>query len=91
MKKARAMLKERISKNGRQETKPRDGGCGYRCVEGDIDRTLAMTRTSTASMGKLDRMLDGEKKRRGVRRKVSVPACLLPHAHSLLFAPVRPD
>lgn len=40
----------------------------------DIDRTLAMTRTSTASMGKFDRVLDGEKKLRGVKRKV--PPCL---------------
>ncbi|KAN0123683.1 RRS1 domain containing protein [Lactarius tabidus] len=34
-----------------------------------IDRTLAMTRTSTASMGKFDRVLDGEKKLRGVKLK----------------------
>ena len=38
--------------------------------KGHIDRTLAMTRTSTASMGKFDRMLEGEKKPRGVKRKV---------------------
>lgn len=38
--------------------------------KGEIDRTLAMTRTSTASMGKFDRMLEGEKKPRGVKRKV---------------------
>lgn len=31
-----------------------------------------MTRASTASMGKFDRMLQGEKKPRGVKRKVSV-------------------
>ena len=35
-----------------------------------IDRTLAVTRTSTASMGKFDRTLEGEKKLKGVKRKV---------------------
>lgn len=38
--------------------------------KGEIARTLAMTRSSTASMGKFDRMLEGEKKPRGVKRKV---------------------
>jgi len=38
--------------------------------KGVIERTLAMTRASTASMGKFDRMLGGEKKPRGVKRKV---------------------
>lgn len=36
----------------------------------DIDRTLATTRISTASMGKFDKKLDGEKKVRGIKRKV---------------------
>ncbi|KAG8219020.1 ribosome biogenesis regulatory protein-domain-containing protein [Butyriboletus roseoflavus] len=35
----------------------------------DIDRTLASTRTSTASMGKFDRKLEGDRKMRGVKRK----------------------
>ncbi|KAG6329115.1 hypothetical protein ID866_9975 [Astraeus odoratus] len=35
----------------------------------DIDKTLAATRTSTASMGKFDRKLEGDKKLRGVKRK----------------------
>jgi len=35
-----------------------------------IERTLATTRASTASMGKFDRMLEGEKKARGMKRKV---------------------
>jgi regulator of ribosome biosynthesis len=38
--------------------------------KGEIARTLAMTRSSTASMGKFDRMLEGEKKPRGGKRKV---------------------
>ncbi|KAF8464331.1 ribosome biogenesis regulatory protein-domain-containing protein, partial [Russula ochroleuca] len=37
--------------------------------KGEIERSLAMTRASTASMGKFDRMLQGEKKPRGVKRK----------------------
>ncbi|KAJ4482416.1 RRS1-domain-containing protein [Lentinula aciculospora] len=35
----------------------------------DLERTLATTRTSTASMGKFDRKLEGEKKLKGVKRK----------------------
>ena len=38
----------------------------------EIERTLATTRASTGSMGKFDRMLEGEKKPRGVKRKVRV-------------------
>ncbi|OBZ70190.1 Ribosome biogenesis regulatory [Grifola frondosa] len=34
-----------------------------------IDRTLAVTRSSTASMGKFDKTLDGEKKLKGIKRK----------------------
>jgi len=37
--------------------------------KGEIEHTLAMTRASTASMGKFDRMLEGEKKPRGGKRK----------------------
>lgn len=37
----------------------------------DIEKTLASTRISTASMGKFDRRLEGEKKLGGVKRKVS--------------------
>ena len=36
----------------------------------DIDQTLASTRISTASMGKFDKKLEGDKKMRGVKRKV---------------------
>ncbi|KAJ3843753.1 ribosome biogenesis regulatory protein-domain-containing protein [Lentinula raphanica] len=35
----------------------------------ELERTLAMSRTSTASMGKFDRKLDGERKLKGVKRK----------------------
>ena len=51
--------------------------------KGEIERTLATTRASTASMGKFDRMLEGEKKSRGVKRKVRVkmvPSFERPHS-----------
>ncbi|KIK96067.1 hypothetical protein PAXRUDRAFT_139324 [Paxillus rubicundulus Ve08.2h10] len=35
----------------------------------EIERTLASTRTSTASMGRFDKKLEGDKKMRGVKRK----------------------
>ncbi|KAF5380651.1 hypothetical protein D9757_007021 [Collybiopsis confluens] len=35
----------------------------------ELERTLSMSRTSTASMGKFDRKLEGEKKLKGVKRK----------------------
>lgn len=38
----------------------------------DISKTLATTRISTASMGKFDKKLEGEKKLRGVKRKVCI-------------------
>ena len=38
----------------------------------EIERTAATTRMSTASMGKFDRRLEGEKKVRGVKRKVCI-------------------
>ncbi|KAI9431909.1 ribosome biogenesis regulatory protein-domain-containing protein [Lactarius indigo] len=62
-----------------------------------IDRTLATTRTSTASMGKFHRALDGEKKLRGVRHKIPYPSCLsLARAHYftpnyICMAPLRPQ
>jgi len=38
--------------------------------KGEINRTLATSRVSTASMGKFDKVLEGEKKLKGVKRKV---------------------
>ena len=38
--------------------------------KGEIEKTMAATRVSTASMGRFDRKLEGEKKLRGVKRKV---------------------
>jgi regulator of ribosome biosynthesis len=39
----------------------------------EIDRALATTRVSTASMGRFDKKLEGEKKLKGVKRKVCMP------------------
>ena len=90
-KEARAKRKERIAKNERQHTQNlAKAGAGTGARKKDIDRTLAMTRTSTASMGKFDRVLDGEKKLRGVKRKVSVSLSM--RTHSLLspqFDPIE--
>ena len=56
------------SQHGQATTTKTPGTLSER--KGEIERTLAMTRGSTASMGKFDRMLEGEKKPRGVKRKV---------------------
>ena len=79
-KEARAARKERVAKNDRQrlqnlaqtqKERPAATATGAHVDrKREIDRTLATTRTSTASMGKFDRVLDGEKKLRGVKRKV---------------------
>ncbi len=37
----------------------------------EITKTLSSARISTASMGRFDKKLEGEKKMRGVKRKVS--------------------
>ncbi|KAJ3569090.1 hypothetical protein NP233_g5285 [Leucocoprinus birnbaumii] len=67
---ARDERKARVAKNERQRLQNlahAAGPSGDRKKE--IDRTLATTRVSTASMGKFDRQLDGEKKPRGIKRK----------------------
>lgn len=72
---ARDARKERVAKNEKKHAQnvartntasnPRDAR------KRDIEKTLATTRISTASMGKFDKKLEGEKKVRGVKRKVS--------------------
>lgn len=79
-KKARDERKERVAKNQRQQEKnlsraqqestPSSAPHPIAQRKRDIDRTLATTRTSTASMGRFDRKLEGEKKLKGVKRKV---------------------
>ncbi|KAJ7723973.1 ribosome biogenesis regulatory protein-domain-containing protein, partial [Mycena maculata] len=67
---ARDERKARVAKNEKQReanaaraSNPRDAR------KQDIARTLATSRISTASMGKFDKTLEGEKKVRGVKRK----------------------
>ncbi len=75
---ARDARKTRVAKNERQQAQniaraqgtPKDTPAPVVHRKQEIDRTLATTRTSTASMGRFDRKLDGEKKLKGVKRKV---------------------
>jgi hypothetical protein len=63
--------KARVAKNERQRLQNLAHTTGSSADrKKEIDRTLATTRISTASMGKFDRQLEGEKKPRGVKRKV---------------------
>lgn len=73
--------KARISKNERQHEQNlarAQGATGSTVVPAiaerkkQIDKTLVTTRTSTASMGRFDRKLEGEKKLKGIKRKVRV-------------------
>ncbi|KAJ6502166.1 ribosome biogenesis regulatory protein-domain-containing protein, partial [Mycena sanguinolenta] len=67
---ARDERKARVAKNEKQRLGNSARAQGPREVrKEEIDRTLATTRTSTASMGKFDKKLEGEKKARGVKRK----------------------
>ncbi|KAI9000766.1 ribosome biogenesis regulatory protein-domain-containing protein [Trametes punicea] len=76
---ARDARKARVAKNERQrqqnlsraaqEVVPTAGPAPVDVRKKQIDRTLAVTRTSTASMGKFDRTLEGEKKPKGMKRK----------------------
>ena len=90
-KEARAERKARVAKNEQQRMKnlarsqhgqaAKTATTGVHPLserKGEIERSLAMTRGSTASMGKFDRMLEGEKKPRGMKRKVSAHPPLLP-------------
>lgn len=78
---ARDARKERTAKNEKkhlQNAARANGGRGApssnmhprESRKKDIESTLATTRISTASMGKFDKTLEGEKKLRGVKRKV---------------------
>lgn len=69
---ARDERKERVTKNEKkhQQNVARSNTTPRQERKDEIERTLATTRQSTASMGKFDKKLDGEKKIRGVKRKV---------------------
>ncbi|KAJ7256543.1 ribosome biogenesis regulatory protein-domain-containing protein [Mycena haematopus] len=67
---ARDERKARVTKNEKQRLGNVARAQGPREVRKEaIERTLATTRTSTASMGRFDKKLEGEKKVRGVKRK----------------------
>jgi len=67
---ARDQRKERIVKNEKRHQQNIARAVNPRQQrKEEIERTLAFTRTSTASMGKFDKRLEGEKKPRGVKRK----------------------
>ncbi|KAI0774522.1 RRS1-domain-containing protein [Fomes fomentarius] len=79
-KEARDARKARVAKNERQHQQNLTKAAQVHSVGGSsaaplgdrkkiIDRTLAVTRSSTASMGKFNRQLEGEKKLKGVKRK----------------------
>lgn len=71
---ARNARKARVAKNERQKLQNTARAQAAREEreqrKGDIDRALTSTRISTASMGKFDKKLEGDKKMRGVKRKV---------------------
>ena len=62
----------RISANEkkRQQDIARAGASPRQERKMEIEKTLATTKISTATVGKFDKRLDGEKKIRGVKRKV---------------------
>ena len=75
---ARAERKARVVKNEQQmaqniaRTQGESTAAGPSSKEqrkGEINRTLATSRVSTASMGRFDKTLEGEKKLKGVKRK----------------------
>ncbi|KAJ7086005.1 ribosome biogenesis regulatory protein-domain-containing protein [Mycena belliarum] len=68
---ARDERKARVAKNEKQRlgNAARAAGTPRDARKQEIERTLATSRVSTASMGKFDKKLEGEKKIRGVKRK----------------------
>ena len=71
---ARDARKARVAKNDRQRLQnvARAQGTPKEEKKAEIEKTLATTRISTASMGRFDKKLEGEKKMKGVKRKVSI-------------------
>lgn len=69
---ARDERKSRVAKNDKQRlaNQARAAPNERDQRKKEIDTSLATTRISTASMGKFDKKLEGEKKLRGVKRKV---------------------
>jgi regulator of ribosome biosynthesis len=71
---ARAARKARVAKNERQHlqnaARAQGAGAGREERKGELDREIVTARVSTASMGRFDKKLEGEKKLKGVKRKV---------------------
>ena len=91
-KEARDARKARVSKNERQrlqnEARAQNSNTEREQRKKEIEKTLAITRGSTASMGKFDKKLEGEKKLRGVKRKVRWATCIYLTCYSLtVFVP----
>lgn len=72
-KELRDARKSRVAKNERQrlqnQARAAEAHTEREKRKSELDRTLATTRISTASMGQFDRKLEGEKKIRGIKRK----------------------
>ncbi|KAG8956400.1 Rhodanese- sulfurtransferase [Tulasnella sp. 419] len=66
---ARKKRKERVAKNEKQRLQNLVHNSAQESRKAELQKTLATTRTSTASLGKFDKKLDGESKLRGVKRK----------------------
>ncbi|KIO29466.1 hypothetical protein M407DRAFT_21365 [Tulasnella calospora MUT 4182] len=66
---ARKARKERKDKNELAKQKNLEYNARMQAKRDVIDRSVARSRMSTASMGKFDKTLEGEKKPRGVKRK----------------------
>ncbi|KAI6146145.1 ribosome biogenesis regulatory protein-domain-containing protein [Pisolithus tinctorius] len=70
---ARNERKSRVAKNERQRlqnlARAQAAQSEREQRKEELEKTLAATRTSTASMGKFDKKLEGDKKIRGVKRK----------------------
>ena len=73
VKDARDERKARVAKNERHRlqnmARSQTAQTERETRKANIERTLATTRTSTASMGRFDKQLEGEKKPRGIKRK----------------------
>ena len=73
-KELRDARKARVAKNERQRlqnaARSAEAAAERTARKGELEKTMAQTRVSTASMGRFDRKLEGEKKLRGVKRKV---------------------
>lgn len=57
----------------------------------EINRTLATSRVSTASMGRFDKVLEGEKKLKGMKRKVHSLLLFTMHGRPICVCSLNPQ